>query len=148
VSYGAELDGTRYFVKTAGRPDPGHRQRCALIRNAARIGETYRHPALPRLRRVIESPHGPVLVYDWADGELLHAPRASRDDPTSAFHRFRTLPADRIAAALDTVIDVHELFGNAGEVAGDFYDGCLIYDFAAHRLSLIDTAAWRTARSS
>jgi serine/threonine protein kinase len=148
VSYGVESGGARYFVKTAGSPslELPHldlHQRWALIRNAARIGEAYRHQALPQLHNVIESPHGPILVYDWADGELIGVDRDRRDDPASAFYRFRNLPAERIAAALDTVVDVHDLLGRAGEVAGDFYDGCLIYDFAAHRLSIIDLDNYR-----
>jgi serine/threonine-protein kinase len=148
VSYGVEVDGARYFVKTAGRPDVDlpyltHEQRVALLRNAVRIGQAYRHPALPRLHRVIESSHGPMLVYDWVDGESLNVPRDARDDPASAFHRFRHLPVERIVAALDTVVDVHDVFGRAGEVAGDFYDGCLLYDFAAHRLSMVDLDHYR-----
>jgi serine/threonine-protein kinase len=151
VSYGVESGGARYFVKTAGSPDLdlpqlSLEQRWALLRNAARIGQAYRHQALPRLLSVVESPHGPVLVYDWADGELLGVAPDLRTDPRSAFHRFRHLPVDRIAAALDTVVDVHDLLGRAGEVVGDFYDGCLIYDFAAHRLSLVDLDNYRPGR--
>jgi serine/threonine-protein kinase len=148
LSYGVEVNGARYFVKTAGRPDLDlphltHDQRVSLLRNAARIGNAYRHPALPRLHNVIESPHGPMLVYDWADGELLGVPRDARNDPASAFHRFRHLPIERIAAALDMIVDVHEVLGRAGEVAGDFYDGCLLYDFATHRLSMMDLDNYR-----
>jgi serine/threonine-protein kinase len=52
LSYGVEVNGARYFVKTAGRPDLDlphltHDQRVSLLRNAARIGNAYRHPALP-----------------------------------------------------------------------------------------------------
>ncbi|XVU29645.1 serine/threonine protein kinase [Actinoplanes sp. CA-054009] len=148
VSYGVEWDGERYFVKTAGSPEQvlpliDLEQRWDLLRNAARIGARYRHPALPALRGVGESPHGPMLIYDWADGELLGVPRDRRDDPASAFHRFRRLPPERIAAALDSVVEVHDLLGRAGEVAGDFYDGCLIYDFGAHRISLVDLDNYR-----
>jgi serine/threonine-protein kinase len=143
VSYGVEVDGARFFVKTAGHPDDhrpplDHRQRVALLGNAIRLARAYRHPALPRLHRVVESPHGPMLVYDWAGGELLGARARERDHPASAFQRFRHLPVDRIVAVLDTVFDVHALLGAGGEVAGDFYDGCLLYDFATGRLSLVD----------
>lgn len=151
VSYGVEVSGGRYFVKTAGRaeldlPHLPHEQRVWLLRNAARIGQAYRHTALPLLRRVIESPHGPMLVYNWVDGELLGVPRHARDDRASAFYRFRHLPIERIVAALDTVVDVHELLGRGGEVACDFYDGCLLYDFAAHRLSVVDLDNYRPGR--
>jgi serine/threonine-protein kinase len=148
VSYGVAAGGTRYFVKTAGRPDDDtpflpHPERVDLLRNAARLGRSYSHPALPRFHGAIESPHGPMLVYDWADGELLGVPRDQRDDPASSFQRFRRLPVERVLACLDTIVDVHDLLGQAGEVAGDFYDGCLLYDFAAHRVSLIDLDGYR-----
>lgn len=142
VSYGVEVDGARRFVKTAGSPDDhrhlSHPERVAVLRNAVRLARGCRHPALPALRQVIESPEGPMLVYDWAPGELLGADRRRRDDPASAFQRFRSLPAATIATALDTVIDVHRLLGDDGEVAVDFYDGCLIYDFATGQLTIVD----------
>src|SRR5262249_53857136 len=77
ISFGVRLGRERYFVKTAGRPgDPrpylSPLQRVALLRNAVRIGKTCSHPALARLRHVVEdTPWGPALVYDWIDGELL-----------------------------------------------------------------------------
>ncbi len=148
VSYGVEVDGARYFVKTAGQPEHDvpllpHDERVALLRNAVRLGRAYRHPALPRLHGPIESPHGPMLVYDWADGDLLAAPSQQRSEPASAYSRFRNLPADQIIACLDTIVDVHDLLGRAGEVANDFYDGCLLYDFGAAHLSIVDLDGYR-----
>lgn len=83
VSYGVKIGAERYFVKTAGRPDDprpflNHAIRVALLRNAVRLPESCHHPTLPRLYRVIESPSGPLLVYQWLDGELLGAQRARR----------------------------------------------------------------------
>ena len=92
---------------------------------------------------MIESPHGPMLVYEWVDGELLGVPRDVRNDSTSAYQRFRRLPIERIVAVLDTIVDVHHTLGRAGEVVGDFYDGCLIYDISTHRLSIVDLDNYR-----
>jgi serine/threonine-protein kinase len=88
--------------------------------------------------RVIESPSGPLLVYQWLDGELLHAPRAKRDDPESAFQRFRRLPAATIQGRLDAIFDLHYALASAGWIAVDFYDGSLIYDFNSGRLGIVD----------
>lgn len=142
-SYGVQVGGDRYFVKTAGPPGQAHpvlshEGRVALVRNAARLHQSLSHPLLPPLLRVIESPDGPLLVYAWADGELLHARPAQRDDPASAFRRFCALPADRIHACLDAVFALHVRLAAAGWVACDFYDGCLIYDFANGRLAVVD----------
>jgi serine/threonine protein kinase len=148
VSYGVEVDGSRYFVKTAGDPDDprpvlDHPARVALLRNAVRLSESCRHPLLPRLYRVIESPCGPLLVYQWLEGELLGVPRARRDDPESAFQRFRSLPASTIRKCLDAVFDLHDELARVGWIAVDFYDGCLLYDFASGRLGVVDLDMYR-----
>src|SRR5262249_16125449 len=79
VPYGVEVAGPRYFVKTAGRPNAprpvlDHPARVPLLRNAARLHESCPHPLLPKLHRVIESASGPLLVYQWLEGELLGTP--------------------------------------------------------------------------
>ncbi len=148
VSFGVEAAGRRWFLKSAGHPaDPAphldHPARVALLANAARLAGSLEHPALPRLRGEPASAWGPLLAYDWAPGELLHAPAARRADPASAHQRFRSLPADEIAIALDTVIDVHVRLCALGWVACDFYDGAMIYDFVGRRLTLVDLDTYR-----
>lgn len=142
VSYGVRAGERRFFVKTAGRVDDpvpvlSYPARVELLRNAAEIARVS-HPSVPRLQHVIESPAGPMLVYDWFDGELLNARPADRDDQASAFQRFRALPIERIVACLDSVLDLHVVLARAGWIAGDFYDGCLLYDFASSDLRIID----------
>ncbi|GAA3150838.1 serine/threonine-protein kinase [Kribbella aluminosa] len=135
ISYGVQTDGARYFVKTAG--DPANTEphldftdRVALLRNTVELARAVAHPALPALHTVIESAGGPLLVYDWRDGDLLHNP----DVP----ERFRALPTEEILAALDTLYDLHAALDAAGWVEGDFYDGSLLYDFTTQRLTVID----------
>lgn len=148
VSYGVQIGAERYFVKTAGdphdpRPVPEHAARVALLRNAARLRESCNHFTLPRLYRVIESPTGPLLVYQWLDGELLGVSRSQRDNPASAFQRFRSLPVSTIRRCLDAIFDLHDQIARAGWIAADFYDGCLIYDFDSGRLGVVDLDMYR-----
>jgi serine/threonine-protein kinase len=148
-SYGVQVGAERYFVMTAGDPagrrsSLGHADRVALLRNAVRLHTSFQHPILPPLLHVIESPAGPLLVYAWADGELLGVPRERRGDPQSPYQRFRRLPAPAIWRCLDMIFDLHSQLEAAGWVAVDFYDGCLIYDFAAERLSVIDLDMYHT----
>lgn len=143
ISYGVEIDGEQYFVKTAGQPDDplpplSHAARVALLRNAARLNAEVQHTLLPKLHRVLESPNGPMLFYSWLDGELLGVPREQRDDPLSSFQRFRSLPPSQILTGLDQLFDLHDTLARAGWVAVDFYDGSLIYNFQADRLWAID----------
>ena len=143
VSYGVRVGRDRFFVKTAGDPDDTAPYfdlagRVALLRNAATLAGRVRHRALATLEGVVESPAGPMLVYGWADGELVGAHRGRRDDPTSAFQRYRALPVAEIEATLDLVYDAHVVLAADGWVAVDLYDGCLIYDFGDRRVTLMD----------
>jgi len=143
VSFGLEANGGRWFVKTAGDPTDtvpflSHPERVALLRNAERLARDFAHPALPALVAVGTSAWGRMLIYDWAEGELLHAPAERRRDPDTAFQRFRALQPGEIAAAIDTVVDAHVGLCGRGWVACDFYDGAMIYDFRARRIALFD----------
>jgi serine/threonine-protein kinase len=140
ISYGVQAAGHRYFVKTAGDPSDtapylDFDGRVGLLRTAVKLVESVVHPALPTLHAVIESPGGPLLVYDWRDGDHLGT---DRDDPASAHQRFRALPVEEILTALDTLYDLHAHLDAAGWVEGDFYDGALLYDFEQRRLTVFD----------
>jgi len=96
------------------------------------------------LRHVIsDSPHGPLLVYDWIEGELLGVSREERALPSSPYCRFRALPTQEIATALGTLFDLHSQLTKAGWIACDLYDGCLLYDFPNQRLHVIDLDTYR-----
>ena len=115
----------------------------ALLRNAVRLRKNCNHFTLPRLYRVIESASGPLLVYQWIEGERLGVSGTQRDDPATAFQRFRKLPASTIQKCLDAIFDLHDKIVRAGWIAIDFYDGSLIYDFASERLAVVDLDMYR-----
>ncbi len=149
VSYGVSQGTERFFVKTAGKPENprahlARPERVALLRNAICLSRTFSHPALVPLRGVVESSAGPLLVYDWFEGELL---RRARDDRavSSAVRRFRELSLQQRLAALDLVFDLHREIASKGWVAVDFYDGALLYDFALQSLRVIDLDHYRDA---
>jgi serine/threonine-protein kinase len=148
ISYGVEIGDQRYFFKTAGIPSDttpylDFEGRQELLRTAAHLAETVVHPVLPTFHGVIESPEGPVLSYEWRDGEHLGLVGFDQEDPATAFQRFRALPADEILAALDQLFDLHAELAKAGWVTGDFYDGALLYDFARHQLTVMDLDGYR-----
>jgi serine/threonine-protein kinase len=157
VSWLVDVGERRLFVKTAGEmgpPAPGapspyfdHEGRVRLLRNAVDLACSCRHPALPRLLNVIESPLGPALVYEAAQGELVGVARGNRDDPASAYQRFGHLPADQVLGVSDVLIDLHVALAAAGWVACDLYDGCLIVDFTAASLTVIDLDTYRRGPS-
>ena len=150
VSYGARVGDEHLFVKTAGSPDDPqpflrHDARVALLRNAVRLARSVSDPAMPALRNVIESSEGPLLVYDWVDGELVGTTRERRTDPTTAFARFRALDPRERALALDSIFRLHVKLAEQGWIASDFYDGSLIYDFARRRIYVMDMDSYRDA---
>ena len=94
------------FVKTAGVPGPpprgapvpylDHAGRVALLRNAVALARSCAHPALARLRNVVEFPLGPLLVYDRAPGELVATPGPA---PRTRARRTSGSPASRRRAS-------------------------------------------------
>ena len=148
VSYGVRVGGERLFVKTAGSPEDTrpflpHPERVTLLHNAVRLARSVSDPALPDLRNVVESAEGPVLVYEWADGELVGTPASRRSDPTSAFARFLALDPHERASALDVVFRLHVKLAARGWIASDFYDGSLLYDFEHRRMHVVDLDSYR-----
>ena len=133
VSYGVEVDGRRYFVKTAGRPDDDrsyldHSGRVSLLRNAVKLAESSDHRTLSNLHQVVESAWGPMLVYDWAEGELIR----------SSIDRVRSLSVSEVGHLMTEVYDLHRELARLGWIANDFYDGAMIYDFRRRRVHVID----------
>lgn len=157
VSWLVDVGARRLFVKTAdatgpqapGAPVPyfDHEGRVRLLRNAIDLAHSCRHPALPQLLNVIESPSGPALVYAAAQGELVGVARGNRDDPASAYQRFAHLPADQLFGVFGVLIDLHVALAVAGWIASDLFDGCLIVDFATASLTVIDLDSYRRGPS-
>lgn len=153
VSWLVDTDDGAVFVKTAGTdgpPVPGapvpyldHAGRVDLLRNAVDLARSCDHPALPQLLTVIESPTGPMVVYEAVAGELVGVPSAQRSDPASAYQRFAHLPAEELLAAFDTLIDLHRALAAVGWVASDLYDGSLIYDAVGRELHVVDLDSYR-----
>ncbi|MGI8522096.1 MAG: hypothetical protein ACR2K3_02130 [Nocardioides sp.] len=149
VSYGVTVNGTRYFAKTAGDPADTspylrHPDRVGLLQNAARLAASVTHPTLPTCHGMVDFAEGPLLVYEWREGEHLGTTARERDDPATAFQRFRALPSPDILQVLDQLFDLHDLLSRAGWIEGDFYDGALLYDFWSTRLTVIDLDSYRS----
>ena len=148
VSWIVRTDDGDLFVKTAGEPGAspsgapvpylGHSDRIQLLRNAADLARSCDHRSLAPLRRVIESPVGPALVYACAPGALIGTDSARRADPRSAYQRLAHLPAGDLLKVLSDLISPHQALSHEGWVACDLYDGSIVVDFTTNHLTVID----------
>jgi serine/threonine protein kinase len=146
------------FVKSAGTLDPpptgaavpylDHAGRVRLLRSAVELARSVDHPALARLRAVIETAGGPALVYDRAPGELVGVPSVHRSDPGSPYRRFAGAPAALRLGVFDQLLDAHRALEGAGWTACDLYDGCLMVDLGTGQLTLIDLDTYRLGAST
>jgi serine/threonine-protein kinase len=142
TSYGVAIAGDRWFVKHAVDPEAIGR-----LESAIRFHAVVRHAAIVPLVAAVHASDGLAIVHPWHAGEVLSDPFAPgalpRTDPKSAFARFRALPLPELLAAIGTVFEAHVAAAGAGFVAVDFYDGAVMYDFAAHEIRLIDLDGYR-----
>lgn len=144
ASYGVAIGGDRWFVKHAAAGDT---DAIGELESAIRFHAVVRHGAIVPLVAVIHASDGLAIVHPWRAGEVLNDPFAPGAlppiDPASAFARFRALPLPELVAAIETVLDAHVVVARAGFVAVDFYDGAVMYDFAARAIHLVDLDSYR-----
>lgn len=58
-----------------------------------------------------------MLVYEWASGELIGVPRSRREDPGSAFVRFKQLPLPELVDALTEIRLIGECKAHEAPIA-------------------------------
>lgn len=139
---GVEVGGRRAIVKHATDPEA-----IGWLHSAVRFHTAVRHPAIPTIVHGATTGDGFAIVEEWAPGEILvdgyDRTVLGRDDPESAYQRFLARPPDELAAAVDQIIDAHVAVADAGFVAVDLYDGCVLYDFPTGRVHLVDLDHYR-----
>jgi len=142
ISYGLLASGQRWFVKTASTLEG-----ISSLRRAVSFHRSVSHSAIVPLAYSFTTDDGLVLVYPWMSGEVLYHPTRSRHGgraaPGSPMARFRAQPLPRIHAALESILGAHLAVEEAGFVAVDLYDGCMLYDFDEHRMVLCDLDEYR-----
>lgn len=136
ISYGVADGSKRWFVKVAYAGDVDQ------LHSAERFHAAVKHPAIVPMRHAFDIPDGRAVVYPWTPGEILNDPFAPggtpHSDPESALNRFCARPVPVIRRVLNTVVHAHVVIVERGFVAVDFYDGCLLYNAATERVSLVD----------
>lgn len=156
ISFGVDTGSEKLFVKAAGLETvesactPG--QAVANLRAAMQVYEDLRHPALIRLREHYPVEDLYVSVFEWAPGDCLYDHwnfdyYAAHPEATPPARLFRSLPAQKRLAACRQMFSFLEETARGGYAAVDFYDGSLMYDFAADRLTICDIDLFTKAPS-
>lgn len=146
LAFGLTIEDQKVFIKYAGAftaEYDGHPvEAVRRLREAAGVYEVLRHPALVRVLDHFETADGYAVLYEWAEGKLLR-PGAEAGAADAVISRFRRLPIEERIEAMDTILDFHAYVEALNYVAIDFYDGSLIYDFEAKRLTICDIDFYR-----
>jgi serine/threonine protein kinase len=139
---GVETDAGPVVVKHAT-----DQESVGWLESAIRFHAAVVHRWITPIIHHVRTPAGLAIVQPWAVGEVLHDPFdptvPERDAPGSPYQRFLALPVPEIIEALTQLIEAHLAVAEAGFVAVDLYDGCLIYDVDHQQLSLIDLDLYR-----
>jgi len=152
IGFGVERDGKKSFVKFAGARTLNYRgtpaEAVARLREATRVYQDLRHPALVPALGDLSIPGGFAIRFEWFSGECLHPhweypPPRKYTDPGSPFYRFRRLPVVKRLEAYRRIVEFHAFVERSGYVAIDFYDGCLMYDFPSGEIKICDVDLYR-----
>lgn len=127
----------RWFVKTSLTASGA-----ASMERAVRFHAAVSHPVILRPVHVLRRDDDVRLVYPWREGRVLHQATVSDNDRTG-LEAFRSLDVGEVRSAVSSVIDAHAEVAAEGFVSVDLYDGCLLYDFEARRMWLIDLDEYR-----
>lgn len=152
ICFGVGNGKDRYFIKIAGvdtvdaEISPG--ESVETLKNAAELYQILKHQNLVELLE-----HYPVLdcyaaVFRWVEGECLfdHWNFEKYDKnpgETGPAGRFKKLSPGRKLSAAECLFSFLENVSVRHYVAVDFYDGSLIYDFAADKMMICDIDLFR-----
>lgn len=147
ICFGVKKDEKKVFIKYAGAKtlnyEGSYEEAVCKIKESIKIYKDIQHPNLIRLIDDFEVNNGHALVYEWVEGESLHAhwnfdkyPKYTH--PKSPNYRLNKLPLEEKLKCLDSVFSFHKLVAEKNYVAIDFYDGSIIYDFINNKTTVCD----------
>jgi len=100
------------------------------LQGTIRFYNSLQSALVPRRWRLVELTDGVLMEHDWAAGTVLRSPDEDRNHPNSVYQRFIRLPLDRRSKVYDDVLQLFLEIEGQGIIVEDFYDGCILYDFA------------------
>ncbi len=126
----------RYFVKFAGAPTERYsgtpEDAVKRLKATVPVYQELAHPNLIKLINAEEVGGGFAVIFEWAEGECM-----GRQYPLSR-EKFLQLPYSARLEVFDDILSFHAHVSDSGYVAIDFYDGSIMYDFAAKKTYICD----------
>jgi len=147
LSFGVTIDSVKRFVKYAGAKPVAYKgepfDAIERLRQAIPIYNDLNHNHLVNLVEHYPLSLGYAAIFDWFDGECLHAhwsfpPPAKYDNPMSPYYRYKRLPKEQLLSSIDCIFSFHAHVEQTGYVAVDFYDGSILYDFSKNTTKICD----------
>ena len=144
---GMEQDGKRYFCKIAGADtiaaEVTPEVSIEILKKAVPIYRDLAHPNLVKLVEAYPYDQFYVAVFEWAEGDCLfdhwNFEKYQADNTLkSPKEKFRELPEEKKLRAVEALFSFLQNTAERGYVAVDFYDGSLLYDFEADKLTICD----------
>lgn len=136
LCFGVQKGDERLFIKFAGAPteqyDGTPEEAVERLKATVPVYRDLAHPNLIRLRGAEAISGGFAAVFDWADGECM-----GRMYPMS-HRRFMQMPLETRVRVYEGILAFHAHAAERGYVAIDFYDGSILYDFAAGKTTVCD----------
>lgn len=154
ICIGMENGEKRYFCKIAGantvEAEVTPEESVAILKNAVSLYRELEHPNLIKLVEAYGYDRFYIAVFEWANGECLfdhwNFEQYKADHLLqSPKERFKALPVTKRLLAADVLFSFLCKVNRNGYVAVDFYDGSMMYDFAADKITLCDIDLFRKA---
>jgi len=141
ICFGCMREDERFFVKFAGAPtvrgsdDPA--AAIARLRASVTVYRDLRHENLIELIEAREIGGGYAVIFRWTDGECM-----GRAYPASRA-KFIAMPMETKLRVYRDILAFLVHTAAQGYVAVDFYDGSILYDFAAQKTLVCDVDFFR-----
>lgn len=136
ICFGVQNDSFKFFIKFAGAPtqraNVSPPEAIERMKATVPIYRDLAHPALANLISAEEIGGGYAMVFDWTDAECMGMQYSQSRE------KFMQMPTATRLRVLDDILEFHAHVARQGYVAIDFYDGGIMYDFAANRTILCD----------
>lgn len=136
ICFGAQNCKNRYFIKFAGAPTEQYlgitEDAITRLKTTVPVYQDLAHPYLIKFVKAEEIGGGFAVIFEWADGECM-----GRMYPLSR-QKFLQMPYSTRLDVFDDILSFHAHVIDKGYIAIDFYDGSIMYDFAAKKTVICD----------